>query len=74
MGQQQFDTSELACIGWDQHDRVFQPWDGLKQLQLVFFFHGVGNAIGVDHIAVESLWLQPHMMRSVWKAPEFSLE
>ena len=47
---------------------------GLEQAQLVFRLQGVGEAVGVQHVRIQPLRLQPHMMRAPRKPREFRLQ
>ena len=53
---------------------LFQAWNGFQQLHLVVFFHGIGNTIRVDNIAVQALGLKPYMVSAVGKPLKFSFQ
>ncbi len=59
-----------TCIGWHQHDRLLQTRNGLQHLQLVFFLHGVRDAVRVDDIAIQALGLQPHVVCAIGEPSE----
>lgn len=63
-----------TCVCRHQHDRLLQAWDGPQQLHLVLFFHGIGNAIRVDDIAVQTLRLQPYMVTPVGEPPKLGFQ